>query len=263
MFELREISEFAIIMNYYPLENIIDVSSADNEYVIAWEQILDDLKHLHAKRVIHRDLKSENILIERNSLFKIIIADFGMIKVAIDTVLLQTFCGTLKYAAFEVFSDLSFGHEILMNIFSLSVMIYEWIYDLSSPSNVSTSKKKNEEVSDKQWYTWFDTWIGLLFDKLKNEENDSVIQILICMIETKVTSRWSATKCLAQDFKDRLFKRKVADDLIECANDSDDFDLSSWEREDLGIKTPTAASWLSPGLKTASERQQSVPLLSV
>lgn len=75
--------------------------------------------------MIHRDLKLENILIEKNSLFKIIIVDFGMIKIAIDTALLQTFCDTLKYATLEMFSDLSFNHEFLMNIFSLNVMIYE------------------------------------------------------------------------------------------------------------------------------------------
>ena len=68
------------------------------------------------------------------------------------------------------------------------------------------------------------------------------------MIETKINSRWSATKCLAQGFKSCLFKRRVADGLIGSASDPDNFDHPTGEREDLGIKTPTAAPSLSPGL---------------
>ncbi|KAK5071413.1 hypothetical protein LTR70_010563 [Exophiala xenobiotica] len=248
VFELRETPEPAIIMDYYPLGNITDANTAYEEYVSAWGQILDGLKHLHAKGVVHRDLKPENILVERNPLFKVIIADFGMAKVATDTALLQTFCGTLKYAAPEVFPGLSSGHGPLVDIFSLGVMVYEWIYGLPKPPNAPALRKKNEEVSDKQWYTWLDEWVGLLLDKLEDEEDDPAIQILVCMIETKVTSRWSATKCLAQGFKSGLFKRRVADGLIGCASDPDDFDLPTGERQDLGTKTPTAAPSLSPGL---------------
>ena len=229
VFELRETPEPAIIMDYYPLGNITDVSTADKEYVTAWGQILDGLKHLHAKGVVHRDLKPENILVERNPLFKVIIADFGMAKVQTDTALLQTFCGTLKYAAPEVFPGLSSGYGPSVDIFSLGVMVYEWIYGLPEPPNAPAWRKKNKEVTDEQWHTWLDTWVGLLLDKLEDEEDDSAIQILVCMVETKVTSRWSATKCLAQGFKSRLFKRRVADGLIECASDPvpDDFDFPS------------------------------------
>ena len=176
-------------------------------------------------------------MVERNPLFKVIIADFGMAKVATDTALLQTFCGTLKYAAPEVFPGLSSGHGPLVDIFSLGVMVYEWIYGPLKLPNVP----RNEEVSDKQWYTWLEEWVGLVLDKLEDEEDDLAIQILVHMIEIKVTSRWSATKCLAQGFESRLFKRRVADGLIGCASDPDDFDLPTGEREDLGIKTPTAA----------------------
>ena len=248
MFELRETPEPAIIMDYYPHGNISDANTAYDEYVTAWGQILDGLKHLHAKGVVHRDLKPENILVERNPLFKVIIADFGMAKVASETALLQTFCGTLKYAAPEVFPGLSSGHGPLVDIFSLGIMVYEWIYTLPDPPDVPVPRKNNKEVSDKQWYTWLDEWVGLLLDKLEDEEDDPAIQILVCMIEAKVTSRWSANKCLAQGFKSCLFKRRMADGLIGCASDPDDFDLPAGEREDLGTRTPPAAPSLSPGL---------------
>ncbi len=149
VFELRETLEPTIIMDYYPLENITDANTAYDEYVTGWGQILDGLKHLHAKRVVHRDLKPENILVKRNPLFKVIIADFGMAKVETDTALLLTFCGTLKYASPEVFLGLSSGHRPLVDIFSLGVMVYKWIYALPNPPKSPAPRKKNE-VSDKQ-----------------------------------------------------------------------------------------------------------------
>ena len=228
-------------MDYYHLGNITDASIAYDEYVTTWGQILDGLKHLHAKGVVHRDLKPENILVERNPLFKVVIADFGLAKVATNTALLQTFCGTLKYAAPEVFPGLSSGHGPSVDIFSLGVMVYEWMYHLPNPPKVPIARKKNEKVSYKQWYSWLDEWVGLILDKLEDEEDDPAIQILVRMIETKVSARWSATKCLAQGFKSRLFKRRVADGLIGCASEPDDFDLPIGEGEDLGTKTPTAA----------------------
>jgi len=248
VFELRETPDPAIIMDYYPLGNITDDSTADDEYVTAWGQILDGLKHLHAKGVVHRDLKPENILVERDPLFKVIIADFGMAKVATDTALLRTFCGTLKYAAPEVFPGLSLGYGPLADIFSLGLMVYEWIYGLPNLPNAPAPRKKNEKVSSEQWYTWLKKWVRLLLDKLEDAEDHPTIQILFGMVETKVTSRWSATKCLAQGFKSGLFKRRLADGLIGCASDRDDFDLPTGEGEDLGTKTPTAAPSLSPRL---------------
>lgn len=111
MFEFRKISKLVIIMAYCPLESMIDASIvSENEYVTAWGQILDDLSHLHTKKMVHRDLKPENFLIEMNSLCKVLIADFGMAKVATDIILLRTFCGSPKYTALEVFLGFGSGY---------------------------------------------------------------------------------------------------------------------------------------------------------
>jgi len=252
VFELRETPEPAIIMAYCALGNIVDAGTVDDDkYVSAWGQILDGLGHLHAKGVVHRDLKPENILIERNPLFKVIIADFGIAKVANDTTLLQTFCGSLKYAAPEVFPGLSPGHGPLVDIWSLGVIVFEWIYGSPTPPKVPIPKKKNEEVSDQKLYNWLDAWVVLLLDMLEDQEDDRVIQILVHMIEIKVTTRWSASQCLAQGFKSGVFKRRVADGLVACASDPDDFDFPTGEEED-GTKTPTAAPSLGSALALSS-----------
>ena len=60
--------------------------------------------------MMHRDLKPENFLIEMDPLFKVIIADSDTAKIATDTALLWTFCGSLRYTAPEVFPGLSSGY---------------------------------------------------------------------------------------------------------------------------------------------------------
>ena len=239
--ELRETPEPAIIMTYYFLGNIVDAGIADEEgYVGAFGQILDGLSHLHAKGVAHRDLKPENFLIEMRPLFKVVITDFGLAKVATDTALLKTFCGSLKYAAPEVFPGLSSGHGPPVDVWSLGVIVFEWIYHTPNPPDVPKPKKRNVEVSAEKWHDWIDEWAELLLNKLEDQENDQLVRILVCMIEVKVEKRWPASRCLAQGFKGSLFKRRVADGLLVCASDPDDLDLPAEEGED-GTKTPTAA----------------------
>lgn len=228
-------------MAYFSLGNIVDADIFDEDrYVSAWGQILDGLSHLHAKGVAHRDLKPENFLIKMDPLFTAVIADFGMAKIATDTALLQTFCGSLKYAAPEVFPGLSSGHDLQVDIWSLGIIVFEWIYGIPDYPDVPKPKKKNEEVLPRKWYAWIDRWTELLFNKLDDQESDQIIRILVHMIEIDVGKRWSANRCLGQGFKSGLFKRRVADGLVACVGDEDDLDLPAEEVDD-GTKTPTMA----------------------
>jgi serine/threonine protein kinase len=116
MFEFREASEPIYVMKYYPDENIVKALVIDDERRIsAMKQILDDLSHLHAKRLTHRDLKPENFLIKLKS-FQIVIIDFDLFKVVLDVTLLKTFCETLKYAASKMFLDFSDDHELKVDV---------------------------------------------------------------------------------------------------------------------------------------------------
>jgi NIMA (never in mitosis gene a)-related kinase len=84
-------------------------------------QLLQGLKSLHACGVVHRDLKSANILIAAPDLIKI--ADLGISTVLHTTQLARTQIGTPLYIAPEVWRHRPYDHRC--DIWSLGVILYE------------------------------------------------------------------------------------------------------------------------------------------
>ncbi|KAJ3072981.1 Serine/threonine-protein kinase par-1 [Podochytrium sp. JEL0797] len=86
-----------------------------------FRQILSAVSYCHKKRVIHRDLKAENLLLDANLDIKI--ADFGFSNYFDPDGKLDTFCGSPPYAAPELFQGKRYtGPEV--DVWSLGVILY-------------------------------------------------------------------------------------------------------------------------------------------
>ncbi|KAL9103376.1 MAG: hypothetical protein Q9163_001588 [Psora crenata] len=237
VFEFRESPVAMMIMPYYSHGNMREATFLDdNKYKGAMGQILDALGYLHSRKVAHRDLKPENVLVEMDPRFKVVIADFGIANEAKDTAMLHTFGGTPGYMAPEVFPHPDTGHGLLVDIWSLGVMVLEWTSYSSSPPDLPETTRNEENAI--QLCDWSGIWTTLLHKKLRDQEPDQIIRLLVHMIEPKVEIRWSARQCLLSGLKSGLFKRRLIDGLVICGSDRDD---PAEEVED-GATTPTAAS---------------------
>ena len=67
-----------------------------------WE-IIDDLSYLHSQNIVHRDIKSENILLNKiNTKIGSKLIDFGISRTFQNNELVSTPCCTASYASPEM-----------------------------------------------------------------------------------------------------------------------------------------------------------------
>lgn len=95
------------------------ISEYECRYYI--HQILEGVRYLHDKRIIHRDLKLGNLFL--NDDLNVKIGDFGLAtRVEYDGERKKTLCGTPNYIAPEILSKK--GHSYEVDIWSIGCVMY-------------------------------------------------------------------------------------------------------------------------------------------
>ena len=88
---------------------------------ILFRQIIQGIKYIHSRGIVHRDIKLENILLDLNNIIKI--CDFGVGKLIKPNTILKDQCGTPVYMAPEIIKGEGY-HGFPVDIWSAGVALY-------------------------------------------------------------------------------------------------------------------------------------------
>ena len=122
----REETALYIFLEYVPGGSIASLVTRfgkfeENVIRVYTRQILIGLAYLHSQRVVHRDIKGANILVEKSGRIKL--ADFGMAKVLERVSIGKSFKGSACWMAPEVIRQQNAGFEA--DIWSVGCTVYE------------------------------------------------------------------------------------------------------------------------------------------
>lgn len=161
------------------LETLIKKERGINESVASTiiGKILMALKYMHDQNLIHRDIKSENILFADNQVPRL--GDFGLTVTIGDQS--DSIAGTPYYMAPEsTYKDAKYDTKI--DIWSLGIVIYEMLSQ-EVPFLGDSREKVFERIRENE-ITW------------PNKFSEEVIDLLQNMLNRDPSERYDALKCL-------------------------------------------------------------------
>ncbi|CAK7265277.1 Cell cycle serine/threonine-protein kinase cdc5/MSD2 [Sporothrix epigloea] len=118
-------------------------------------QIAGAIKYMHAKGIIHRDLKMGNIFLDKNMNAKI--GDFGLAALLVtgrdmQTIRRTTLCGTPNYIAPEILEKGKKGHDHMVDIWSLGIIMFAML--TSKPPFQSSTTDEIYRRAKERDYVW-------------------------------------------------------------------------------------------------------------
>lgn len=166
---------------------------SEEKALIILKQILNGYRELYKNGIIHRDLKTENILL-KNEIFKL--ADFGFAKILnnFEKDVLKALVGTPLYMSPQILKHEDYTSK--SDIWSIGIIYYEMIYGktpwisksdhdllkkilsetIEFPEGISISEKSKNfivgclKIEENERYSWSDIYSHELFNDCFNEK---------------------------------------------------------------------------------------------
>ncbi|KIW07561.1 uncharacterized protein PV09_01517 [Verruconis gallopava] len=138
-------------------------------------QLCGAVKYLHYRNIVHRDLKTGNILLDNNMNIKI--ADFGLAAVLVSSkdvgIRRTTMCGTPNYLAPEILEKQ--GHNDKADLWSIGIILYTLAVG-KAPFH-SSSKEEIYKKALAMRYEWPD--VAVHKNDISNDLKDLVSSLLV------------------------------------------------------------------------------------
>uniref|UniRef100_A0A336LIK9 CSON002925 protein n=1 Tax=Culicoides sonorensis TaxID=179676 RepID=A0A336LIK9_CULSO len=119
-----------IIMEYAQNGSLLDLirkekSLSENRARVLFKQIVAVVEYIHSKGIVHRDIKCENLLFDKNRVLKLI--DFGFARADMQPPnMSETYCGSYAYASPEILKGIPYQPQA-SDIWAIGVVLYAMI----------------------------------------------------------------------------------------------------------------------------------------
>ncbi|OHT04215.1 AGC family protein kinase [Tritrichomonas foetus] len=165
-------------------------------------QLVSAMNHLHQNRIIHRDIKPQNVLIASNNSLKL--CDFGFARaLSCTTLVLTSIKGTPLYMAPELVKEMPYDEKI--DIWSLGVILYELYY--GKPPYYTNSIYKLIQMITNDPITWPGTISPEFKDFLQN------------MLQKDPNHRASCPQLLNHPFIKNIKNKDIHDKMYRFKSD--------------------------------------------
>ena len=152
-------------------------------------QVLFVLQYLHSKNIVYRNLKLENILINKNGYVKL--CNFRLSKVIKDRT--YTMCGTPEYLAPEII--LNKGHGLSVDWWAFGVLLFEMICGVDPFSDEDPVKVYENILKRKIEFS--------------SDFDDSSRSLIRHLLEPDLSKRYGNLKNGVNDIKNHLFYKSM------------------------------------------------------
>lgn len=190
-------------------------------------QLVNGMQYMHNNNIYHRDLKPQNILIDKY--YNLKITDFGLAKDEEENPLFETICGSPMYMAPEIMKYKKYDKKA--DLWSLGVIFYELLTG-KTPFTASNHAELLENIEKKKIY--FPSHI-----KISHSARDLLIGLLNKDSKKRITWRELFNhEWLSTNITNSILRSNIISTHSICKNNDDDeiFEMDEDQNNTLDTK---------------------------